>query len=466
MSPFEPGGQHQSNWNVKLQNLEKWLKTNGDFTLSDRVILQDTQKSGRGLYLKTGKISRNEVLMTIPSECQLNFHTAVYHISQFNPKLSFDGVTCQDSTIAPSDEVDPRFQMYEILSNELVHSLSSFQLLCVYILFEWKILPHWNTAQSFWKPFFDVFPTLNELEAIPALWMLGTEETNQPLFECLPMASRVHAERIAAQVRNDWSVIEPIVKQWCNAFEDSNVSLTLATLYMHFLHIYFVVNSRCLYIQIPLKDSIHDNFTLVPYVDFLNHNADSEIYCSPQINRMKKGKYGLGAFSIVGGSHQYSQPGEEILLSYGAHSNDFLLNEYGFVLAENKWNYIDVSAHCESIIKELPIQDFLRKHDFWGEYTISGSDISYRLLVAIAAKVCPDLKKVEKFMLGYLTEASFDPAMKILLKSFMLDLAQQIKARIETIKKMANVDQLCANNILNIYQGYQMILQRHMAEMT
>lgn len=92
-----------------------------------------------------------------------------------------------------------------------------------------------------------------------------------------------------------------------------------------------------------------DNLTLVPLVDFLNHNDDSQISCMPRIDRFQKKTSGLGKFSIVCGEHEYKTVGEEILLSYGPHSNDFLLNEYGFTLTENTWNYIDVSAEVEKL---------------------------------------------------------------------------------------------------------------------
>ncbi|SCU96732.1 LAFA_0G07800g1_1 [Lachancea sp. 'fantastica'] len=456
----------QTSWNVKLQRLEAWLNGGQGFYISDNVVLQDIQESGRGLYLKDGKISKNDVVVTIPSEYQLNFHTVVYHISQFNRNLVFEGITCEPHLDSKKNGAtdDPRFEMYESLNNEKVLQLSSFQLLSLYILLEWKILPSYFSIESFWKPFFDVFPTPEELSSIPALWELSIASKNKPLFDCLPWASKSHAERIVALVRNDWSVIEPLVKQWCNKIErDSGISLTSRDFYSDFLHIYFVINSRCLYMHVPLKDSIADNFTLVPYVDFLNHDADSELYCTPKVDKLKRGKCGLGTFSIIGGSHQYKQSGEQILLSYGAHSNDFLLNEYGFVLPTNKWNYMDVSPHCESMISGKSLQDFLKKHEFWGDYTISEGDISYRLLVAFASKVCPDLRKVEKLMLGYLTEASFDPALTELIQEFLQTLHEEVKTQISVIQSLTDTDPVCPKNVLSIYHGYELILQNHRA---
>ncbi|CEP61431.1 protein-lysine N-methyltransferase LALA0_S03e02718g [Lachancea lanzarotensis] len=450
----------QSCWNDKLQRLETWLSGSRDFRVSENVVLQDFPESGRGLYQKSGKTTKNDVVVTIPSDYQLNFHTVVYHMSQFNPNLDFEGITCEQPNIEKIYTTDPRFKMYGILSKEEVLELSSFQLLCLYIILEWKLLSLCCTTESFWKPFFDVFPSADELKSIPALWELSNDVTNKQLFNCLPFASKSHAERIVALVRNDWTVIKPIIEKWCDMIDTGNgLNVTPQDFYSDFLHIYFVINSRCLYIQIPLKDNIADNFTLVPYVDFLNHDADSERYCTPKVNKLKRGKCGLGTFSIVGGTHEYKQDGEQILLSYGAHSNDFLLNEYGFVLPTNKWNYVDVSPHCESLINDTMVQDFLKANDFWGDYTISEGDISFRLLVAFAAKVCPDFKKVEKFMLGYLTEGSFDPDMKTLTQHFLHVLDEEFKSQISNVQALTDADPMCANNVLIIYQGYERILR-------
>ncbi|SCV04040.1 LANO_0G07778g1_1 [Lachancea nothofagi CBS 11611] len=448
-------------WDDRQKNLIEWLSTCEEFRVNKSVFLRDDSKSGRGLYLKSGKIRKDEIVVSIPSERQLNFNTVSYHISKFNPAVSFDGIDSQDLK-PPVDKDDPRFTLYNVLDNEVLGNLSSFQLLSLYILFEWKMLPCWNTV-SFWKPFFDVFPTFDELNSIPALWILDPRSKNQELFDLLPSSSKAHAKRIASQVEDDWLVIKSFVEIWRTAIAEEHRP-AMEALYQCFSHIYFIINSRCLYINVPLKDNVEDKFTMVPFVDFLNHDSDSDVYCTPYVNSLRRGKYGLGTFSIVGGSHEYNQVGEEVLLNYGPHSNDFLLNEYGFTLAENKWNYIDVSPQVECVISDPCVQKFLAEKGFWGEYTISKSDVSFRLIVAFAAKVCPDLRKVEKLMFGYLTEASFNPQLQSLLEEFLSSLLKTTQSRIRSIGRNIGSGDISVYNVMNIYEGYSKILQHHLTD--
>ncbi|SCU81730.1 LADA_0C00738g1_1 [Lachancea dasiensis] len=451
-----------SDWDLRIAKLVSWLKSSEYFRVNDNVFLQDTPESGRGLYLKADTVSKNDVVVSIPSEYQLNFHSVVYHISKFNADLYFERVTCSDNDRV-EDGGDPRSKLYKILTTNVVSKLSSFQLLCLYIMFEWKLLPFLNGPVSFWKPFFDVFPAASELKSIPSSWVLLPESCNKALFESLPAASMIHAQRIADQVLTDWRTVSPVLQMWSNAIEE-RIRPTVNELFQHFVHTYFVINSRCLYIDVPLKKSIADNFTMVPFVDFLNHSSDSELYCTPRIEVLKRGVCGLGTFNIVGGNYKYSTVGEQILLNYGAHSNDFLLCEYGFTLKDNKWNYIDVSPEVERLIEEETTKRFLQENGFWGDYTISESDISFRTLVALAAASSSNVRKVEKFMLGYLTEDSFYPHLQTLLQEFLHSLLEGIAVKTRQLETPEFCDQECVNNILQIYNGYTNIIKNHLKD--
>lgn len=64
---------------------------------------------------------------------------------------------------------------------------------------------------------------------------------------------------------------------------------------------------------------------LNPFADCFNHADEG---C--------KVEYGPIGFKIS--SDRVYEKDEEIYISYGSHSNDFLLVEYRFILLENKWD--------------------------------------------------------------------------------------------------------------------------------
>ena len=66
--------------------------------------------------------------------------------------------------------------------------------------------------------------------------------------------------------------------------------------------------------------------------------------------------------------------GEEIFYTYGAHSDDTLLAEYGFVLGVplNSDNNVDVTQRVEALFHRLDAGervdkvDLLTEHQYWG----------------------------------------------------------------------------------------------------
>lgn len=66
--------------------------------------------------------------------------------------------------------------------------------------------------------------------------------------------------------------------------------------------------------------------------------------------------------------------GDEIFYTYGAHSDDTLLAEYGFVLGVplNSHNNVDVTQRVEALFHRLDTAereekvDLLREHQYWG----------------------------------------------------------------------------------------------------
>ncbi|CAI4058468.1 hypothetical protein SKDZ_04G4110 [Saccharomyces kudriavzevii ZP591] len=471
----------------KVDSLLRWLKKSDKFYIAQNINISESPESGRGIVLSHDSVKKNDVIISVPSSKQLNFHTILYHISKFNKELNIPGVTIdrnltdsEESTIAGESRgpIDPRFELYSQLSRDYLLNLSSFQLISFYILVENYLLPKWthNEIQSDWKPFFDIWPSKEELRSIPAIWNCEPNSQCRPLIEYLPTASLNHMIRISELVREDWKTISEVIFDWnkvCNSTSGikSSEKLTSNELFSLFLHVYFVINSRCLYAEIPLKmEDRSSNFTLVPYVDFLNHICEVDLHCYPQLNALLKSEgeeiIGIGQFSIRCGEYYYNNINEELFLNYGAHSNDFLLNEYGFVVSENKWNYLDISNDIIELINDdkEEVKTFLVEHDYWGDYTINGGDISYRILVALSYYLTRDKRRVQKFIEGYISEDYFKPKISSILKVLLAGLSVKFTETLNQLTKQADnaEDKLCLQNVITIYAGYIKILERNL----
>lgn len=95
-----------------------------------------------------------------------------------------------------------------------------------------------------------------------------------------------------------------------------------------FMHKWCLVNTRTFYYvkegtARPKKTD--DCMAMVPFADMFNHTRRGG--CHVTFDRKGCTILADKAYAI----------GEELFISYGDHSNDFLLVEYGFVLDDGRW---------------------------------------------------------------------------------------------------------------------------------
>lgn len=109
---------------------------------------------------------------------------------------------------------------------------------------------------------------------------------------------------------------------------------------------------------------------LNPFADYFNHAdvATADASFGPQ-------GYAISAVQQI-------KKGEEIYISYGNHSNDFLLAEYGFVMKVNKWDEVPLDEFV------LPLFDDdqkkkLEEMGFLGKYVLDGEGVCYRTQIAL-----------------------------------------------------------------------------------
>ncbi|KAK4124932.1 SET domain-containing protein [Parathielavia appendiculata] len=138
-----------------------------------------------------------------------------------------------------------------------------------------------------------------------------------------------------------------------------------------FLYTWLLVNTRTFYhenhrtAKLP-KD---DRMVLQPVADLFNHaDAGCEVAFTP------------ASFTITA-DRAYAE-GDEVFICYGNHHNDFLLVEYGFVLAHNRWDEVCLD---DAILPELSDgqRDLLEEKGFLGKYVLDARTVCYRTQVAL-----------------------------------------------------------------------------------
>lgn len=97
----------------------------------------------------------------------------------------------------------------------------------------------------------------------------------------------------------------------------------------NYLHAWCLVNTRSFYFETPdmLRYPWHDRLTLLPVADMFNHAGQGcAVQFAPEGHRVF--------------TDRAYRAGEELCTSYGEHTNDYLLGEYGFIMEQNQWDNI------------------------------------------------------------------------------------------------------------------------------
>lgn len=78
--------------------------------------------------------------------------------------------------------------------------------------------------------------------------------------------------------------------------------------------------------------------------------------------------------------------GEELFISYGSHSNDFLLVHYGFILQDNRWDSLLLDDLVLSFVN-AENQQHLQDYGYLGNYALTPHGACYRTQVAMLIQI-------------------------------------------------------------------------------
>lgn len=217
------------------------------------------------------------------------------------------------------------------------------------------------------NPWRAVLPTMLDFyETMPFLW-------DHSLQDLLPPASKKLLMNQQRKYGFDWAIAS-------EAFPALNEE--------EYRYNWLIVNTRTFYWVAPgaKRPSVRDDcMALAPFADYFNH-ADTGC------------KVNFGEEGITVTADRVYEEGDEVYISYGPHSNDFLLAEYGFILNENKWDELQLD---QVILPELSAkqQKLLEEEGFLGNYVLDQDTICYRTHVALML-LCVSLKKWRLFLSG------------------------------------------------------------------
>jgi hypothetical protein len=86
------------------------------------------------------------------------------------------------------------------------------------------------------------------------------------------------------------------------------------------------------------------------------------------------------------------------VVSYGTHSNDFLLVEYGFILSRNRHDSITLDHIVLPLLSPFQ-KEILEQHAYLGSYYLTREGMCYRTQVAVRAMVTSG-KRTKEFLDG------------------------------------------------------------------
>ncbi|KAF2440793.1 SET domain-containing protein [Karstenula rhodostoma CBS 690.94] len=137
-----------------------------------------------------------------------------------------------------------------------------------------------------------------------------------------------------------------------------------------FTYVWLIVNTRTFYWEYPDLPNAHprlpkkrlqltadDCYAMCPFMDYFNH---SDKGCDPKADA--KG------YSVT--ADRTYKAGEEVYVSYGSHTNDFLLVEYGFILDTNGCDSLPLDHLILSQLSSEQVQ-VLKEDGFYKSYTLS-----------------------------------------------------------------------------------------------
>lgn len=268
-------------------------------------------------------------------------------------------------------------------------------------------------ASGFAKEWRDVLPSREDIATLPLTW-------DARLHQYLPSTAKDLLKKQQQKFARDYAACQA-------SFPDLDEDT--------YKHAWLLVNSRTFY-HTTLKTSKlpkEDHLSLQPVADLFNHATEG---C--------KVAFTEDSYTVT--TNRAYARGDELPICYGRHSNDFLLVEYGFILADNTNMWDEVSLDELLLPKLRKGKRDLEDAGFWGRYmldTETTETVCFRTQVALRYLAVQGSTWLD-FANGADSGEASELRVQTLLKTLFEDFDDQIDV---TIEEIANLDEDVGNDL-------------------
>ncbi|KAL2853907.1 hypothetical protein BJY01DRAFT_232081 [Aspergillus pseudoustus] len=211
-----------------------------------------------------------------------------------------------------------------------------------------------------------------------------------------------------ARLRNAWNSVLAVFPQ---------------TDWESFSYHWLIVNTRSFFYLMPGQEPPEDRndaMALLPLADYFNH---SDMACNVMFDGQEYVFRAAKAYNV----------GEEVFISYGPHTNDFLFTEYGFYLDANQPEalYLD-----DIIFQDISpsFQEELNLQQYYGNYQVTATGVCYRTEIAACIKYM-SLEDWQNYALGYSTRGVDAEKSAKVIREWIGTYIEEASANIDELEK-------------------------------
>ncbi|PSK34895.1 hypothetical protein B9Z65_1478 [Elsinoe australis] len=266
-------------------------------------------------------------------------------------------------TVRPHSMIQPDPELFESSAKISPQAKLAFTLMSMDLAED----PLYRCCSSVW-------PDRKDFEGSLFWYDVGEDSKNEPWWEKLPPVVKAAASRLLDDFHRDIEALRDMK----TALSDSVKSAT-------FIYYWTIANTR----SFAWKPNGQKEGTMVmcPFLDYMNH-CPSETGCTVKVNN--------SGFTLI--ANRDYNINEEILATYGAHSNDKLLVHYGFTVPDSSDDSISLDAIIMPHLTRSQKQD-LEAVGYLGNYSLTPdtNELCFRTQVALRAR-CLTSNEWEFFM--------------------------------------------------------------------